>query len=470
MTGQEPAGDEDRKARDVAGIKLGPFGQYELLRHLRTEGELVECFLARQRLLDREVEVHVLRVPRETNPTLSHRFLEGLERMAGLDHPALLRILDIDTSGSRPFFTTPSRGERRLAEHLATSGGSLRAEDAVRLFTPLAQGLAVLHRAGILYRETSAETVHHEPRRDLLFFGEFPLSRPETLIDSRGSDLLSPLHGQLWDERADVFLLARLLYLALVGRDALGTKALPGRAPMLKPLMDALDNRPEWIRLRDLVMASLSPSPSDRPETVEAFLEKLGKPAPTQMPPSGEHRIQVRPGATGAPAVPALPPVAAARSARGRKGRRTSPKDGRPDRGSGLRLVAALAAGAAFAFMAASTSGPPRDPQSAEVVELTATPSSDAGATEASRLEPVRAGLETALFRVNARATGTETFDERWGALMAWLATPEARHRPVTTPSALLLLRARARQGDRSAWVQLDAWIREAASVPAATR
>ncbi|MBG6217334.1 hypothetical protein IWX75_001789 [Arthrobacter sp. CAN_A6] len=131
-------------------------GRYDLRERIGAGG-MAEVFVARDTRLERNVAVKVFR------PGTA----DGLERgsaearlLAGLDHPGLVRVLDMDTghsSGDGAYLVMEYVPGPDLSHQLR--GGALDREEIRRLALDLARTLAYIHGRGVMHRDLKPSNI-----------------------------------------------------------------------------------------------------------------------------------------------------------------------------------------------------------------------------------------------------------------------------------------------------------------------
>lgn len=461
-----------QKGKGAGGLKVGQFGQYVLGKHLRKEGPEVECFHATQKLLDREVEVHILRTPKQSNPALFRRFRAQVEAVAGIDHPGLLRILDVDTVGSRAFFTTHPRDCVPVSDAMREAGGALPATDVLEYAVTLAGMLETLHAEGIQVRALDIDRLFLDRAKGQVYLGVLDLEKEDGVLRAKEDPELRPLAGQLRDERTDIWLLARALYRMIVGREPFPPQGAGGA--MARPLTEAL-KAGVWIPgFDECLLEALSISPSDRPESAAEWRARLDHVAREMRMSLSEKVIVMQRRAaekrastrreraiTVEDAMPdeavTLPAMGRAAGAR-RRGQRPPPSGGAL---KAATKALAVAVGLASVVVLVKARPQPAVPDAeVPVRERRLSPEQRAAARE--REQDATDAFELVAHQVGLRPTSRRTFASRWQALNAWMATPAGRKAGVATATEMLRLKMRAARGDREAVRTLDGWIRRA--------
>ena len=227
----------------------------------------------------------VLRADVLVGPKEQARFLSEAQLLARIDHPGVVRLLGAGTlPDGRPFLAMPLLAGETLAARLAR--GRLEVAEALRLFGLLAEAVAALHAAGLVHRDLKPENVFlvkdTSGQRPLLL--DLGIARavdapPGTTTRSglvRGTPAyMAPerFFGAPTTERSDVYELAVVLYLMLVGRLPWADSSdAEGRLVPLRP-RDAGVELPG--ALEEVLLGALSTRPEQRPADARAFAAEV---------------------------------------------------------------------------------------------------------------------------------------------------------------------------------------------------
>lgn len=209
-----------------AGTKLG---RYEI-RSKIGEGGMGEVYRALDTELDRIVAIKILPEKLAADQQRLHRFIQEAKSASALNHPHILTIHEIGTTGAVHFIAT---------EFIDGETLSLRIHEGMRLVeileyaSQIASALAAAHAAGIVHRDIKPDNIM--VRRDgyikVLDFGLAKLTDPKSSVTDPEAptramvntgagtvmgtaNYMSPeqAKGTVVDERTDLWSLGAVLY------------------------------------------------------------------------------------------------------------------------------------------------------------------------------------------------------------------------------------------------------------------
>ena len=187
-------------------------------------GGMAEVFLARDRLLDRDVAVKVLSPGFATDPTFIARFRREAQSAASLNHPNIVAVYDWGEDDGNYFIVMEYVAGRTLREVLRTYE-RLPAMEAARIGAEIADALSFAHRNGVVHRDVKPGNVLLTAAGQVKVT-DFGIARAEQHDDltKTGSVMgtatyFSPeqAQGLDLDGRADVYALGVVLYEMLTG-------------------------------------------------------------------------------------------------------------------------------------------------------------------------------------------------------------------------------------------------------------
>lgn len=222
-----PSGGEEAAGEEV-GIEAGRLGPYRVLRKLG-QGGMGMVFLAEHTLLRREVALKLIR-PREgaDSGRALRRFEIEARAMARLEHPNILKILDVRVEAKQAYMVMDLARGGTLGDRIGSTQGPLGIEEVVTWIEGLARALHHAHEHAIVHRDVKPDNIlFDEENRPLLTdFGlakaldedNAGISTPGAMIGTLLYMSPEQIEGnQVVDARADVYALGATFYEALTG-------------------------------------------------------------------------------------------------------------------------------------------------------------------------------------------------------------------------------------------------------------
>lgn len=131
--------------------------RYEIQRRIG-RGGMADVFLARDRLLDRQVAVKILFPEFAVDPNFVERFRREAQSSAGLNHPNIVQVFDWGRHAGTYFITMEYVQGRTLAEILRANK-QLTSAQAADIGSEVAAGLAYAHEAGLAHRDVKPANI-----------------------------------------------------------------------------------------------------------------------------------------------------------------------------------------------------------------------------------------------------------------------------------------------------------------------
>lgn len=295
-------------------------GRYEVMARLG-EGAMGTVYKAHDPLLDRLVAIKTvnLNLPKEDLAEYEARFYQEARAAGGLSHPNIVVIHDIGKTEQVAFMAMEYLEGRELRTILSQRG-ALPVEDAVRIGTQVAEGLAYAHGRGVIHRDVKPTNIMigRDGHAKITDFG-IARMRTSELKTMTGMILGSPRYmspeqvsGKRADHRSDIFALGVVLYEMLTGQPPFQADTVHG---VMYQTMSANPPAPSTLRqaippILDFVVAkALAKTPEARYQDARELAEDLR--ASLEAGRAGAVEQRIRASLAAAPSTSTLPDVEA---------------------------------------------------------------------------------------------------------------------------------------------------------------
>ncbi|HEY6879897.1 MAG TPA: serine/threonine-protein kinase [Polyangiales bacterium] len=281
----------DGRYRLESRLGAGGMGVVFAAVHTRTHKRVALKWMREEALVRSEQERQAARL----------RFAREARIAASIRHPNVVDVYDASREGEHPYLVMELLEGETLGARLRSAPLSWEALLAVLL--PAMEGVAALHRQGVLHRDLKPDNVFVERfagglRPKVLDFGvasfdasasgdEASLTREGGVVGTPGYMPLEQLRGARdLDRRTDVYALGVIAYEALAGARPFRAGNAAEHAALLassrpRDLGELLPSL-RGPRAR-AVMKALARDPNERHPSVEAFAEALRKAAPPRL-------------------------------------------------------------------------------------------------------------------------------------------------------------------------------------------
>ena len=252
------------------GDHLGAYTVVQLLG----SGGAGEVWRATDKRLEREVAIKVLRPYLVTDPRRLRRFAEEARMAGALNHANILAVYDVGEHHGIPFLVSELLQGQTLRQRLGA--GTVPVDEAHRIASAIANGLAAAHARGIVHRDLKPENIFLRSDRGvkILDFGLAKLRQPSSegagrsqaealeraVAGTAGYMAPEQIRGEDVDTRADLFAVGAITYEMLAGRRAFkGTNALETlRATLVIEPADLTKLNRDMLPLSRIVMRLLN--------------------------------------------------------------------------------------------------------------------------------------------------------------------------------------------------------------------
>lgn len=248
-------------------------GRYEILSELG-KGGMGVVFRARDRELDEEVALKVLKQPGDDRSPQVDRLRQEIKLARAITHPNVVRAFDFgEVSGAR-FLTMEYVPGTTLREVIDARGG-LAIMPALQIAKQVCRGLAAVHKAGIVHGDLKPQNVM-VMGNGVAKLMDFGVARMRSRQEQGGVSVAgTPLYmspeqakGADLDERSDIYSAGVLMYEMFTGQPPFRGK--DATEVMQMHLSDAPQD-PRTIRpdlpasLAEIILACLSKHRAQRP-------------------------------------------------------------------------------------------------------------------------------------------------------------------------------------------------------------
>lgn len=250
-------------------------------------GGMGVVYLARQKSLQRDIAIKVLRPSHQKFRNLVDRFLHEAQHLAKLRHPHIVAIHEIGDAHGEPYFTMDYVAGESLTERLRR--GALSPTQAVELFKQIASGVQHAHKHGVVHRDLKPANIllNHQGEAFVTDFGLARQMQQDSSLTQTGEVLGTPQYmapeqargeTSLVGEATDIHALGLILFEMLTGRPAFQARS---PADVLVKLLHHEPDSPRRIDYRiprdldTICLKCLQKHPAARYASVGALLEDI---------------------------------------------------------------------------------------------------------------------------------------------------------------------------------------------------
>jgi len=252
--------------------------RYEIIKTLG-EGGMGAVYKARDRELEREVALKVIKPELANDPQILQRFKQELILARQVTDRNIIRIFDLGEAGGIKFITMEYIEGQNLHQILKQRG-KLEAAEAVDIMEQVAAGLAAAHREGIIHRDLKPGNIMRDANGRVVVM-DFGLARTlsgdgmtQTGAMLGTIEYMSPEQAQGKELKAssDIFTLGLILYELLAGvtpfhHESAIASLLMRTQQRAIPLADVDKNIPG--SLSNIVAKCLEKDPANRYQSAE---------------------------------------------------------------------------------------------------------------------------------------------------------------------------------------------------------
>ncbi len=265
-------------------------GKYKLIDVLgRTRSE--SLFLAEHTAMNRRVALKILSKQVASDPAQLEQFVAEARAAAALDHPNLIRALNIDNEGGR-YYVVIEYVEGRDLEETVRSDGPLDFELAANVIRQAADGLSYAHQHGMVHGaiQPNCLLITNSGVVKVLGLGTGALPRgDQTRHDAAAGSPADNTYygapethsaGTTADPRADIYSLGCTLFFAITGKPPFEGSTAEERREKHREgaLPDIVSLRPEApAELVEICRQMMATDPAQRIQSAEEVSRRLAE-------------------------------------------------------------------------------------------------------------------------------------------------------------------------------------------------
>jgi serine/threonine-protein kinase len=252
------------------------------------EGAMGAVFRCRNALTERITAAVKVMKPERVDD-VRDRFLREVESLDGLNHPAIVRVKGWgeDTERGLLWLAMDLVEGEDMSQRLRR--GPMTVDEAIAVFSPLAEGLAHAHGQGICHRDIKPANILVAAGSGRLVDFGIAMDSGRTRMTAMGQVPGTPAYlapevfsGKPVPTALDIYALGQVLCEALTGREAFPEQPNLGTTQRLANLMgqkvqsgplDPGEAFPEYLRI--LVRRATWPQPAGRLQTMDEFVRAI---------------------------------------------------------------------------------------------------------------------------------------------------------------------------------------------------
>jgi len=211
------------------------FQKYVIKEKLRSVGTYMDVYLAQQPGLERDVELRILSRTVDDDSSDYRRFQREFRLLARLDHPGIIKILDLGCHAQRLYYITTYRNAKSVEQLLVETDMPFSVKDVVTIGLIIGDAIRHMHINGLLHRNVSTHTIFYDLDNLRPYIADFvtlkadsdgSLSRSEIPFVYDSFFTPEQIFNRPIDKRTDLYLLGAAMYRLLTMKVPFEKKAL----------------------------------------------------------------------------------------------------------------------------------------------------------------------------------------------------------------------------------------------------
>jgi eukaryotic-like serine/threonine-protein kinase len=259
--------------------------RYELVGLLGVGG-MGSVYRVRDRVLDVEVALKILRKDLAESPMAVARFHREVKLARRIQHHNVVRIFDVGEFNGEHYYTMECIAGDVISVRSSSKAG-IDLEKALALAIQITEGVSGAHNAGVVHRDLKPENIllTRDGRVVITDFGvafarDDPGDSPLPMKGAGTPLYMSPeqIEGRALDERTDLYAIGLILFELITNAspwESDGESSMPMARLSVPPSTARSINPRVPESLSSLVQRMLEREPADRPDSAEAVLREL---------------------------------------------------------------------------------------------------------------------------------------------------------------------------------------------------
>ncbi len=266
----------------MIGTLLG--NRYEIIERIGSGG-MAHVYLAKCRLLNRDVAIKVLRDELKENIEFVDRFKVEAQAAASLSHPNIVSVYDVGEENGIYYFVMEYIEGITLKDYVTTKG-ALDYKEAIGVILQVASAIEHAHKKSIIHRDIKPHNIliNKEGIAKVTDFGIARAVTDATMV--KGGNVIGSVHyfspeqarGMDVDYKSDIYSLGIVLYEMLTGSvpfDADTPFAVAKMQVEATPLAPSLKKEGIPNAIDGIVLKAMAKDPALRYQSASALIESL---------------------------------------------------------------------------------------------------------------------------------------------------------------------------------------------------
>lgn len=200
-------------------------GRYELLEKIG-DGGMAVVYKAKDRLLNRQVAVKILKPEYTNDEKFINNFRKESHAAASLSHPNIVSIYDVGKEGNINYIVM-ELVEGKPLSRIIKEEAPLNYNRVIDYTKQIASGLSAAHKHGIIHRDVKPHNilVNEDGIAKIADFGIAKAVSTTTIVDGTNETVMGSVHyfspeqarGGYVDEKSDIYSLGIVMYEMLTG-------------------------------------------------------------------------------------------------------------------------------------------------------------------------------------------------------------------------------------------------------------